>query len=393
MHAGILVRKSEAPGGCGWIVDFGAELGRQFFATGGASNVCHLAFANVRSSPNSPAAASPRSPVAPLGLQASPSRASQWAVSSVSSVAVSSVESSLMTLIGTSTRLKQQSSPQPPPEPHAQISNSIQVDLEASSQLSNISIQVANLAAQVRKIACHYSSVSARAFRQYAEGDGRVKSRWRSSLSTCSETPQQHACSETPQAPPTPQPPPSMTLRESRPWRPCTKWMKRRRQRMLLLLRLQVFLALNLRSVPLLVFCLCFCLCLCRLRAFRLSRKMDIFGLLRAANQKQKLMKHMLARCSADAGGGREPRRDERAAVGFGLPVRQLHYAGHWRATRHGARATAQCTGLAAPSTPAAAPAPTPKPCSPLSTATLRRRFNWALWVMGGHHPRPRRIN
>ena len=137
--------------------------------------------------------------------------------------------------------------------------------------------------------------MSARAFRQYAEGDGRVKSRWRSSLSTCSETPQQHACSETPQAPPTPQPPPSMTLRESRPWRPCTKWMKRRRQRMLLLLRLQVFLALNLRSVPLLVFCLCFCLCLCRLRAFRLSRKMDIFGLLRAANQKQKLMKHMLA--------------------------------------------------------------------------------------------------
>jgi hypothetical protein len=57
-----------------------------------------------------------------------------------------------MTLIGTSTRLKQQSSPQPPPEPHAQISNSIQVDLEASSQLSNISMQVANLAAQVRKI-------------------------------------------------------------------------------------------------------------------------------------------------------------------------------------------------------------------------------------------------
>ena len=183
MHAGILVRKSEAPGGCGWIVDFGAELGRQFFATGGASNVCHLAFANVRSSPNSPAAASPvRSPVAPLGLQASPSRANQWAVSSV--------ESSLMTLIGTSTRLKQHASPQPAPELHAQMSNSIQVDLEASSQLSNISIQVASLAAQVRKAEhTSLSSVSARAFRWCAEGDGRMKSRWRSSLSTCSETP------------------------------------------------------------------------------------------------------------------------------------------------------------------------------------------------------------
>lgn len=256
MHAGILVRKSEAPGGCGWIVDFGAELGRQFFATGGASNVCHLAFANVRSSPNSPAAASPdQSSVAPLGLQASPSRANQWTVSSV--------ESSLMTLIGTSTRLKQHASPPPPPPPelHAQMSNSIQVDLQAASQLSNISNQVANLAAQVRKIeidrACKdrehasISSVSARAFRWYAEVDGRVKSRWRSSLSTCSETPQRHACSETPQPPW-----PSMTLRGSRPWswRPCTKGMSRRRQRaMLLLLRLQVFLALNLRSVPFLV--------------------------------------------------------------------------------------------------------------------------------------------
>jgi hypothetical protein len=56
-----------------------------------------------------------------------------------------------MTLIGTSTRLKQHASPQPAPELHAQMSNSIQVDLEASSQLSSISIQVASLAAQVRK--------------------------------------------------------------------------------------------------------------------------------------------------------------------------------------------------------------------------------------------------
>ena len=101
----------------------------------------------------------------------------------------------------------------------------------------------------------------------------------------------------------------------------------------------------------------------------------------------------MVARCSAGAGGGREPRRDERAAVGFGLPVRQLHYAGQCHATRRGAHATAQCTGLAETSTPAAAPAPAPKPCSTLSTATLRRRFNWAIWVVGVHRPRPRRIH
>ena len=44
-RSGVLMRKSEAPGGCGWIVDFGPELGRQFFSTGGAGGVCHLAFA------------------------------------------------------------------------------------------------------------------------------------------------------------------------------------------------------------------------------------------------------------------------------------------------------------------------------------------------------------
>ena len=44
-RTGVLMRKSEAPGGCGWIVDFGPELGRQFFSTGGAGGVCHLAFA------------------------------------------------------------------------------------------------------------------------------------------------------------------------------------------------------------------------------------------------------------------------------------------------------------------------------------------------------------
>ena len=54
------MRKSEAPGGCGWIVDFGGELGRQFFSTGGAGNVCHLVFANTGNrelAPSSPSLA------------------------------------------------------------------------------------------------------------------------------------------------------------------------------------------------------------------------------------------------------------------------------------------------------------------------------------------------
>ena len=142
MDAGILVRKSEAPGGCGWIVDFGSELGRQFFATGGASNVCHLAFAHVRSSPSSPAAASPvRSPV---GLQASPSQGTQWVVQKGWDA-----EGSLMSLIGTSARLKQQSCQEPPQDQH--VSNSIQMDIQRSSTLaSTISDQVASLTGQVR---------------------------------------------------------------------------------------------------------------------------------------------------------------------------------------------------------------------------------------------------
>jgi hypothetical protein len=53
----VLVRRSEAPGGCGWIVDFGEPLGRQFFSTGGPGNVCHLAFAS-----SLPLASSPRAP-------------------------------------------------------------------------------------------------------------------------------------------------------------------------------------------------------------------------------------------------------------------------------------------------------------------------------------------
>lgn len=137
------MRKSEAPGGCGWIVDFGNELGKQFFATGGASNVWHLAFATARSSPSSPAAVSPvRSPV---GLQASPSQANQWAVQTTSAA-----ETSLMSLIGTSTRLKQQSC-QEPEQDEQHLSNSIQMDIQRSSTLaSTISDQVTSLTGQVR---------------------------------------------------------------------------------------------------------------------------------------------------------------------------------------------------------------------------------------------------
>ncbi len=139
-NAGILVRKSEAPGGCGWIVDFGSELGRQFFATGGASNVWHLAFANAQSSPISPAAASPvRSPV---GLQASPSQGNQWAVQKAWDA-----EASLVSLIGTSARLKQ-SCQEPAQDEH--VSSSIQMDIQRSSTLSStISDQIASLTGQV----------------------------------------------------------------------------------------------------------------------------------------------------------------------------------------------------------------------------------------------------
>lgn len=104
---GVLVRKSEAPGGCGWIVDFGTELGRQFFSTGGPGNVCHLAFANIVA-PSSPAALAPvavRSPgsIALNAMSPVSTRAlvAGWAVEEVSTS-----EEALRGLIGQSRNLK-----------------------------------------------------------------------------------------------------------------------------------------------------------------------------------------------------------------------------------------------------------------------------------------------
>jgi hypothetical protein len=43
-HIGTLLRRSQAPGGGGWMVDFGV-LGVQFFSTGSINGVHHLAYA------------------------------------------------------------------------------------------------------------------------------------------------------------------------------------------------------------------------------------------------------------------------------------------------------------------------------------------------------------
>eukprot|EP00960_Hanusia_phi_P051107 760598-Hanusia_phi.AAC.1 len=42
-RTGILLRSCEAPGGSGWIVNFGDHLGKQFFCTGGPGKMNHLA--------------------------------------------------------------------------------------------------------------------------------------------------------------------------------------------------------------------------------------------------------------------------------------------------------------------------------------------------------------
>ncbi|EKX44556.1 hypothetical protein GUITHDRAFT_139780 [Guillardia theta CCMP2712] len=42
-RTGLLLRSCEAPGGSGWIVNFGEHLGKQFFCTGGEGKMNHLA--------------------------------------------------------------------------------------------------------------------------------------------------------------------------------------------------------------------------------------------------------------------------------------------------------------------------------------------------------------
>jgi len=108
---GVLIRKSEAPGGCGWIVDFGTNLGRQFFSTGGPGNVCHLAFATLVA-PSSPVALAPAAETAksPMMLSivrrvmspiSASAEAAGWAVREVPSS-----EEALRNLIGLSRNLK-----------------------------------------------------------------------------------------------------------------------------------------------------------------------------------------------------------------------------------------------------------------------------------------------
>lgn len=98
---GRLVRRSEAPGGCGWIVDFGGELGRQFFSTGGSGSVCHLAFANTSAAASASLVEPSRSPM----RNDTTAALTGWAVERVAPS-----ESSLQSLIGQSRLLKSQMS-------------------------------------------------------------------------------------------------------------------------------------------------------------------------------------------------------------------------------------------------------------------------------------------